>query len=121
MNNPNLPDISIKSVENGFKFKIYLDRFDLCELITKHLQKQSKSNIRASFDPIKLISMMTWESDLLPSEDCEIVLNHFKSVENLLQLSKDALEFSLKSLKISERTKSALATFLTSEQDYYID
>lgn len=113
-----LATLSKDALMNGFEIKLYWDRFDLANVIKKILVGHSNND---ECDPIKLISLMTWESQILPESECKIVLYHFKSVENMFDLSKDALEFSLKSLSISEKSKQAILTFLTSGQDYYID
>ncbi len=96
---------------------IYRDRFDLASVINKELEKA----VSLPCDPVKLISLMTWESQPLSEIDCKIVLAHFKSVSNLFLSSKDEIESFIKSLKISDRSKTGIISFLKSEQDYYID
>ena len=110
-------DISMKAINELFKLKIYRDRFDLAEILIGLTIK----TVNTKCDPIKLISLMTWESEILPETDCKIVFAHFKSIEQLFQVSKEALEYSLKSLQISDKTRKGILTFLASDQDYFID
>lgn len=116
--NPRIPEISMASIDGRFKMKMYRDRFDLADVITK----SSKSReISAVCNPLKLISLMTWDAKPLASNDCEIVLNHFESVENMFKLSKEALEYSINALKISDKSKHHIISFMTGDQDYYIN
>lgn len=118
MDDTNLIYLSKESLIKDYEIKLYRDRFDLANLIKKILVQNSNNH---ECDPVKLISFMTWESQHLSENDCKIVFDHFKSIENMFNLSKDALEYSLNSLKISERSKKSILTFLTTEQDFYID
>lgn len=113
----NLINLSMKSVLGGYKMIIYRDRFDLASVIIKELDKA----VSLPCDPVKLISLMTWESQPLCEIDCKIVLAHFKSVNNLFITSMDEIESSIKFLKISDRSKTGIISFLKSEQDYYIN
>lgn len=118
MNDPQLMRLSKLALQQDFEIKLYRDRFDLAHLIKKLLIANSNN---PDCDPITLISLMTWERLPLPEQDCKLVFEHFKSIENMFNVSKDALEYSLNSLKISDKSKQSIKTFLTTEQDYYID
>ena len=117
MTDNKLMKISKISLQKDFEIKLYRDRFDLAHVIKKLFVINTNN---PECDPIKLISLMTWELQPLPEHECKIILEHFKSIENLFKVSKDALEYSLNSLKISNLTKQSLITFLSREQDYYI-
>lgn len=117
--NFSLPEISSNSIDIKFKMNLFRDRLDLAKLITK-ICTESQSDLRL-YDPIKLISLLTWDRQSLPENDCRIILEHFKSVENLFNLSLDAREFSIKSLKISEKSKETIIKIFAEDQDYFID
>ena len=117
MTDNKLMKISKISLQKDFEIKLYRDRFDLAHVIKKLFITNTNN---PECDPIKLISLMTWEPRPLSEHECKIILEHFKSIENLFKVSKDALEYSLNSLKISNLTKQSLITFLSREQDYYI-
>ena len=117
MTNPKIVNVSMKSIDLDFKMILFRDRFDLAELLIN----QNRAKMHKTADPTELISFMTWERAPLDLNDCKEVLKHFKSLENMFNLSKDALEYSLKSLSISERSKQGILTFLTTENDLYID
>jgi hypothetical protein len=117
MTNKDTVNLSLNSITIGYKLIIYRDRFDLVNVMCKELE--NSDNVQ--YDPVKLISLMTWESQPLSEIDCKIVLAHFKNIDNLFKVSKDALEYSINSLKISERSKTGIITFLKSGQDYYIN
>lgn len=119
MTNPQLIEISKVSLKKDFEIKLYRDRFDLAHVIKK-LFINSTSVDNPECDPIKLVSLMTWEPHPLPENECKIVLEHFKSIEKMFKVSKDAMEYSLNSLEISNSTKQSIITFLSREQDYYI-
>ena len=122
MTNQNLVKLSIKCLELGRKFMIFRDRFDLADLICAEIYpSRPEVSPKSNYDPVNLISLMTWESEPLEWNDCKIVLEHFKTIENLFKVSEAALEFSIKSLEISDRSKMAIITFLTTKEDYYID
>lgn len=123
MTNQNLVKISINCLELGHKFMIFRDRFDLADLICTEIYPSRPEEIspKSNYDSVNLISLMTWESEPLELNDCKIVLEHFKTIENLFKVSETALEFSIKSLKISDRSKQAVIAFLTAKEDYYID
>jgi hypothetical protein len=118
MADPKLIKISKIIFQKSVEIKLYRDRFDLAYLIKKLFINNSNYD---ECDPIKMISFMTWEAQNLPEKDCKIVAEHFKSIENIFKSSKEDLNCSLNSLKISDKSKHSILTFLTGEQDYYID
>ena len=118
MSDPQLMKISKNSIQKDIDIKLYLDRFDLVQVIKKLFITNSLST---ECDPLTLISLMTWKLQPLPEYDCKLVLDHFKSVDDLFKVSKDALKYSLDSLKISDKSRQSIFTFLTTQQDYYID
>lgn len=118
MNDSQLMRLSKLAIQKDFEIKLYRDRFDLANLIKKLLVTNSNNT---ECDPITLISLMTWETQPLPEQDCKLVFENFQSIENMFKVSKDALEYSLNSLKISDKSKQSIKTFLAAEQDYYID
>lgn len=99
---------------------LFRDRFDLASLITR-ICTEIEAKQTVAVDELKLISLLTWERNGLPENDCKILLDHFKSVENLFNLSRDAREFSVKSLRITERSKEVILQIFANEQDYFID
>lgn len=114
-----LSEISSNSVDSKFKMLLFRDRIDLAKLIIK-VCAESQFDSR-SYDPIKLISLLTWERQGLPENDCKIVLEHFKSIDNLFNLSLEAREFSIKSLEISKKSKETILKVFADDQDYFID
>jgi hypothetical protein len=117
MTNPNINNISMKSIDFNFEMVLFRDRFDLADLL-------SKPNVIPSpkiADPVKLISLMTWRRDPLDLNDCKEVLRHFKTIDSMLLLSEDAIEFSIQSLNISDRSKRDIITFFKTDDDLYID
>ena len=115
-----LSDISLRSIDSNFKMLLYRDRFDLSKLIVNICTGAQTRHFGCN-DPIKFISLLTWERQGLPESDCKIIFDHFKSVENLFNLSKEAREFSIKSLKITDKSKETIMKIFSKDEDYFID
>ena len=114
-----LAKICSKSIDSKFKMHLFRDRFDLAKLIAK-ICSESRPELQ-TYDPIKLVSLLTWDRHGLPENDCKILLEHFKTVENLFNVSKNAREFSVKSLKMTEKSKEIILKIFSEDQDYFID
>lgn len=115
-----LSEISLKSLVANYKMILFRDRVDLADLIIKLCTAKLQTRTE-NYDPIKFISFLTWERQGLPEADCKIIFDHFKSIENMFNLSKDAREFSIKSLKISEKTKETIMKIFADDEDFFID